>query len=237
MVNYLFAELVDIVELQSLCEQFTQVTGFVTAVLDMEGNVLVETGWQKICTRFHRAAPGTALRCRESDTVLADRLREGEEYSVYRCRNGLIDVAIPIVIDGKPVGRLYSGQFLFEPPDMEFFRRQAEEFGFDETSYLDAVKQLPVVTEDQAKLVMGFLGRLAEMIGRMGLTNRRVDDAVMIVKDSPAMLFRCKATEGRPVQYVSDNVIQFGYEPKVLMSGNFMHSSLVHADDVERIVS
>ncbi|MEA5113868.1 MAG: PocR ligand-binding domain-containing protein [Geobacteraceae bacterium] len=237
MINYSFSELVNIDELRSLCEQFTKLTGFVTAILDMEGHVLVATGWQEICTRFHRSAPGSALRCRESDMILASRLQAGERYSVYRCGNGLIDVVVPIVIDGEQVGRLYSGQFLFEPPDMEFFRRQAAEMGFDEPSYLDAVKKVRVVTEDQARLAMDFLCRLSEMIGSMGLTNRRVDDAVIIVKDSPAVLFRCKATEGRPVRYVSDNVIQFGYAPGWLMSGNVLYSSLVYSEDLQRIAS
>ena len=55
-----FSELVVIGELQSLCESFTGVTGAVTAILDLEGNILVATGWQDICTKFHRVQPLTA---------------------------------------------------------------------------------------------------------------------------------------------------------------------------------
>jgi ligand-binding sensor protein len=67
-----FHDLVDIDELQSLCEIFSKLTGFVTAILDMEGNVLVATCWQEICTEFHRKNPETAEACRESDTVLGE---------------------------------------------------------------------------------------------------------------------------------------------------------------------
>jgi PAS domain S-box-containing protein len=172
-----FSELVEIEELQSLCEHFSQLTGFTTAILDCEGTVLTWTGGQVICEKFHRMNPKSSEKCRESDIVLANRLSEGEEYSVYRCRNGLIDVAVPIIIGETQVGNLYSGQFLFEPPDMDFFRRQAALYGFDEPSYLEAVEKVPVVTEEQVRCVMKFLCLLAGMIGRMGLANRSLKQA------------------------------------------------------------
>jgi ligand-binding sensor protein len=88
-----FTEMVDIKELQALCESFTRVTGGVTAILDLEGNILAQSGWKDICTRFHREHPVASLRCRESDTILAGQLKNGETYNVYKCKNGLVDVA------------------------------------------------------------------------------------------------------------------------------------------------
>jgi PAS domain S-box-containing protein len=169
-----FPELVEINELQSLCEIFSKLTGFVTAILDMEGNVLVATGWQEICTEFHRKNPETAEACRKSDTVLGELLFPGAKYRVYRCKNGLVDVSVPIMVENLQIGRLYTGQFLLAPPDVEFFRCQAAQYGFDETSYLEAVQKVQIVTEEQVAQVMEFLCRLAEMIGRMGLANQRL---------------------------------------------------------------
>jgi PAS domain S-box-containing protein len=173
----LFSELFNIEELQSLCERFTRLTGLATAILDMEGNVLVSSGWQEVCTRFHRSVPETSLRCRESDTVLSSLLGKGEKYSLYQCKNGLIDAAVPISIGDTQLGSLYTGQFLFEPPDMVFFRRQAGLYGFDEESYLEAVQKVPIVTEEQVRCAMGFLCELAGMVGRMGLANRNLAQA------------------------------------------------------------
>ncbi|MDD2321325.1 MAG: PocR ligand-binding domain-containing protein [Geobacteraceae bacterium] len=236
MTFYPFAELVNIEELQLLCEQFTRLTGFGTAILDMEGNVLTATGWQEICTRFHRSTPESACRCLASDTVLASRLQEGEKFCMYRCGNGLIDVAVPLVIDGRQVGRLFSGQFLLAPPDMEFFRQQAAEFGFDEAAYLNAVRKVQVVTEERVHLVMGFLCRLAEIIGESGLANKRAENTGLIAEESPAVLFRWKGSEGWPVVYVSQNITQFGYTPEQLMSGDSNFSTLVHPEDLQRII-
>ncbi|MCK7574959.1 MAG: PocR ligand-binding domain-containing protein [Chromatiales bacterium] len=172
-----FADLVDIDELRSLCESFTTLTGAVTAILDLDGAILVATGWQRICTRFHRVNPQTALRCRESDTVLAGRLHRGETYTVYRCRNGLVDVAVPIHVSGEHVANFFTGQFFLEPPDTAYFRRQAEEFGFDERAYLEALAEAPIFTEQQVRAMMDFLTRLTQVIGEMGVSRLQLQEA------------------------------------------------------------
>ena len=190
-----FVELVDIEELRGLCESFTAVTGAVTAILDIEGNILVATGWQQICTHFHRMQPWTAARCRESDTVLAGRLRQGEAYNVYKCKNGLVDVAVPIMIGGQHVANFFTGQFFFEPPDINFFIRQAKEFGFGEKTYLAALEKVPVFSEAQVKEMMEFLTRLAQLMGEMGLSKLRLQEANAILQASEAEYRHQAATD------------------------------------------
>ena len=114
-------ELLDFEEVNKLLEGFNKSTGFVTAILDLNGNILSKSGWRLICTDFHRVNHDTAKNCMISDTVLANRLKGEEEYHFYKCYNGLIDVAVPIIIKGEHVANLFSGQFFFEEPDFEFF--------------------------------------------------------------------------------------------------------------------
>ena len=40
-------------------------TGLKMSIIDLKGRVLVDVGWQDICTRFHRAHTVTCERCRE----------------------------------------------------------------------------------------------------------------------------------------------------------------------------
>lgn len=52
----------------------------------------------------------------------------------------------------------------------------------------------------------------------------------------PTVVFRWKAEEGWPVEYVSPNVgDQFGYTPKELTSSEFAFASIVHPDDLDRV--
>ncbi|WP_200283294.1 PocR ligand-binding domain-containing protein [Rhabdochromatium marinum] len=171
-----FTDLVDINALRELCQSFTALTGAVTAILDLEGTILVATGWQRICTQFHRVCPQTAARCRQSDTMLAGRLNSGERYNVYRCQNGLVDVAVPIHVSGEHLANFFTGQFFFEPPNLDYFRRQAREFGFDESAYLKTLAEAPVFTETQVHSMMDFLTRLAQLIGEMGLARIHLVD-------------------------------------------------------------
>jgi len=172
-----FSEFVDISELRELCKSFFDLTGAVTAILDLEGNILVATGWQDICSRFHRVNPQPAHRCTESDTVLAGQLKKCEAYNVYQCKNGLVDVAVPIIVGGEHVANFFTGQFFFHPPDEKAFIAQAEEFGFDKKAYLEALHNVPVFSEQQVRVMMEFFLCLARIVGEMGLAGKRREES------------------------------------------------------------
>lgn len=159
--------LLDFERINTLLEGFNKTTGFVTAILDLEGNVLSKSGWRTICTDYHRVNLQTAKKCTISDTVLANKLASGEKYQFYKCLNGLVDVAVPLIINGEHIANLFSGQFFFEKPDRDFFIRQAEEFGFDKDKYLKALDNVPVVDEKRVKQAMDFLLDMTKMIAEM----------------------------------------------------------------------
>lgn len=159
--------LIDFKEVNKLLEGFNQSTGFVTAILDLEGNVLSKSGWRQICTEFHRIHPETALNCSISDTVLANQLSSDEKYHFYQCKNGLIDVAVPIVIKGEHVANLYSGQFFIEKPDPLVFEKQAERFGFDKVAYRMAFDKVPIVSIEKVKTAMDFLLNMTQLISEI----------------------------------------------------------------------
>ncbi|MBF0463787.1 MAG: PocR ligand-binding domain-containing protein [Nitrospirae bacterium] len=172
-MTYKLSEIFDIKELQELSASFTRLTGTHTVILDIDGNILTASGWQQICTKFHRVNPITEVRCKESDFILAEKVNAKEQYNVCRCKNGLVDVAVPIIIDGAHMGNLFTGQFLFEPPNEQYFIRQAEECGFNKDEYLEALSKVPVFTEEYVKMIVDFLLRLAMLIGETGLAKKK----------------------------------------------------------------
>lgn len=170
-------DIVDIDELTALFQSYSDITGMVTALLDLEGNVLIATNWQDSCTWFHRVNEVTSKRCNESDTALAGMLAEGAQYNVYQCRNGLVDIATPVIIDGHHMANFFTGQFFYQKPDLNYFSRQAEDMGFNKDAYLEAIDRVPVYDEETIQQHMAFLVRLAEIVGRMGLANLRTMQA------------------------------------------------------------
>jgi PAS domain S-box-containing protein len=161
-------EVVDCDEIQSLMNDFYALTGIGVGITDLDGTVLVKTGWQDICVKYHRVHPETAKFCQESDTVLTSGVEPGT-FKIYKCKNNMWDIVTPIVIGGKKVGNLFLGQFFFddETPDIATFREQAIRYGFDEDAYLKAYHAIPRWSRKTVDQVMTFYCNLIGMISRL----------------------------------------------------------------------
>ena len=242
-MKYKFNDIFDIDKNQKLLDSFCDALGIAAAIIDIEGEVLVGSRWQRICTEFHRVNERTCVKCIESDTKLSKELLQGKIFSIYNCRNGLIDAASPIIIEGEHVANAFVGQFLLEPPDLDIFRSQAKEYGFDEKAYLNALSQVPIVTEENLPTILNFLSSFAEMVATMGLERLRhleaeeeLKEAYDIISKSPAIAFLWKNDEGWPVEFVSDNVqTLFGYTVEEFISGKVIYSKTIHPDDLDRV--
>lgn len=171
-----FAELVDLNIIKNVFDGFFKVTNFQQSLTDLEGNVLVTVGFKSICSDFHRVHPETLKRCIESDTNLSSlSLNAKGGYACYKCLNGLVEAVTPIIIDGKHMANLFIGQFFLDSvPDREFFRKQAEEFGFHVENYLNALDEIPVYTLAQIEEAVQFLAAQARLIGEMALSNKNL---------------------------------------------------------------
>jgi ligand-binding sensor protein len=137
---------------------------------------LSKSGWRNIA-RSSSSNSGTACICKIGYRI-SRKLEEGKKYHFYKCINGLIDVAVPIVIRDEHIANLFSGQFFFEEPDISFFKKQAQTYGFDEKLYLEALSKVPVVSHENVELIMGFLLNITQTIIEM--TADRLDQIDLI---------------------------------------------------------
>jgi len=76
-------------------------------------------------------------------------------------------------MDGKHVGNLFLGQFLFEdePLDYELFRDQARRYGFDEQEYIAAYERVPRWSREKVDALISFYMKLAELISKLSHGN------------------------------------------------------------------
>jgi PAS domain S-box-containing protein len=172
-MDYKLSDLIDVAKSRSLLESFCEAVGIASAIIDLEGDVLIGVRWQRICTDFHRINESTCRRCIESDIELANELKSGKKFSLYRCKNGMTDAASPIIIEGQHVANAFVGQFLLNSPDKAYFRRQAAEFGFDEQAYLNALDEVAIISKEKIAPIMDFLTSYAETLAAMGLDRIR----------------------------------------------------------------
>ncbi|MCZ7599307.1 MAG: PocR ligand-binding domain-containing protein [Gammaproteobacteria bacterium] len=148
-------DLVDLQQLQVLQDLLNEVAPFPSAIIDNDGTILTATAWQDVCTKFHRQHTECRIDCIKSDQYILDHLAEADPAVTYRCPHGLIDNALPIIVDGQHVANFFTGQFFLEPPDEGYFRAQAQRYGFDETAYLAAVRAVPIWSEAQLQATCG----------------------------------------------------------------------------------
>ena len=191
MTRYNFTQIVDIGQIKRLLEAHFKITGILSAILDADENILVAVGWQELCTRFHRTHPVASKHCRESDAYIKRHLHDcNNGYLDYRCKNGLRDLAVPIIIRGRHLATFFTGQFFYDDdkPDLDFFRAQAREFGFDEEAYLEAVKRVPVITRDHVQTFMEYNLNLVLIMAETGLKNLKLAEEVKKRKNSEAKL-------------------------------------------------
>ncbi len=209
-MNYKLQDLIDMQHFQSLQDRLNEISSFPSAIIDNEGHVLTATAWQDICTKFHRVNEECRVECIKSDQYILSHLHEANPAVSYRCPHGLIDNATPIVIEGVHYGNFFTGQFFLEKPDLAFFRAQAKKYGFDEAAYLEAVKKVPVWTQQQLDSYLFFIQGLIEVISGIGLKNLREIEVKRQLKESEERLVTILDNVGAAI-FIKDAQYRYTY--------------------------
>jgi PAS domain S-box-containing protein len=157
LTKWALGDLVNINALQTMADNLYIISEVPVGILDIDGNILVAAGWQDICTKYHRKNPIASKRCRLSDQYIRNNLHKGD-WVAYKCLNNLWEVALPIVVSGEQLGTIFVGQFFYdnEVIDVEYFRKQAAEFGFDEEEYISALYRMPVFSKQKVEQIIEY---------------------------------------------------------------------------------
>lgn len=165
-IKYGLSNLIDVNVLQHILDDLNRMTGIVGSIFDNNGVIIGTFGSHNVCMRFHRKNPKSLERCNKSDACILKTIQQTRRLFMRRCGNGLIDAGYPIVMEGNIVGTVFNGQIFTENPDMDFFSKQADEFGFDKNSYLEAIKDVPIIPEDKFKWALNFTAGLLKLLRR-----------------------------------------------------------------------
>jgi len=192
-----FSEIVDLDRMQGILENLCGTTGIPGVLVDSEGRVLASVQWRNICSCFHRIHPDSAERCRKSEEYLQSKLRqEGplppSGFFEYRCEFGMVDLARPILVQGRHLASLLLGQFFYAPPDEGFFLEQARHYDYDEDRYLEALRQVPVLPRERVEALLGFQSRMIDLLVEDGL--RRLE-LLQVAREKEQIARQLEATQ------------------------------------------
>lgn len=172
-------DIIDCGEIQTMIEYLFELTSIPVAIIDNKGNVLVGVGWQDICAKFHRVSPASCKNCLASDLQLTTGIQVGE-FKLYKCANGMWDIATPLIIGGQHMGNLFMGQFFFddEEIDVETFKRRAKQYGFNEKEYLNALNHVGRISRSKLESAKGFFLRYANKITKLSYSNIKLSRSI-----------------------------------------------------------
>lgn len=184
-----FANIIDSREIQLMMDDFYSLTRMGIGIIDLKGRILVATGWQDVCTKFHRAFEQSCRNCIESDLYLTRNVEPGK-YLAYKCKNQMWDIVTPIYIGKKHMGNLFLGQFFFEDevPDIGMFAQQAEKFGYHKEKYLAAIERVPRWSHEKVDTLMDFYVKFMSMVSRLSYSNLKLAKSLSDLRETEKSL-------------------------------------------------
>lgn len=160
----------DMEEFERIMENWALATGLATVAVGEDGEYISGCyNFTRFCIDLTRGSQEGKRRCEQCD-------REGKD--TYFCHAGLMDFSIPITLDdGTVLGSLIGGQVLTEEPEEEKFRQKAVELGIDPDEYIEALREVPIKTQEEIDASAHLLGQVINMFVRasyMGKNNANI---------------------------------------------------------------
>lgn len=106
--------------LEEIQNQIARATGLAFVSVNYKGEPITElTSFTPFCQRM-RNGPGLGQQCRQSDAFGVIQAVTTQQRNVFFCPCGLLEVAVPIIVQGQYLGGVLGGQFRCTdaPPDI-----------------------------------------------------------------------------------------------------------------------
>lgn len=149
-------DFMDLSKLQEIQDSFSNSTGLAAIAVGKNGEYITEgSNFTDFCMKYTRGSVEGNKRCVKCDN---------ECTGTYFCHAGLMDFSVDIMINGEKLGSIIGGQILPNPPDEEQFRAKAEELGIDPDSYIEALRKVPLSTEEKIRASADLLGIIVNQL-------------------------------------------------------------------------
>lgn len=155
----------DLSLLDQLMNAWSKATGLATVAVDNDGQYISsEVGFTDFCIKYTRGSKEGCRRCVKCDN---------EGTGTYYCHAGLMDFSQDIIVDGQFLGKIIGGQVLPKEPNEEEFRAMAAELGINPDEYIEALRKVPIRTEESIRASAELLGQVVNMLVNFEYTKKK----------------------------------------------------------------
>lgn len=147
-----------------------QLTGlpfdFVDIGLRHSEQLQAQRGFQPFCRMLYNL-PRACRACARDEQRAVDDCLKKQRCILRRCYLGLMDVYVPVVMNGKIVGLLCTGQFFYRQPTPQDFRRIQKRLaglGVDLAEARRAYFRAPVIAKRRVAAIVDLIQMVVELI-------------------------------------------------------------------------
>lgn len=184
--KYAFSELINIKKIKELMISYYNLTGLSWALIDLNGNIMTSPDGNPIAAGFDYPC----LNVHHGDSKILKKYvkNAAELYKEFSNQKYVDDelmvMAVPIYIDKEHMASILMGHVFLKKPDIETFRKQALDSGFDEAKYLDLLSKIPLHSQDHIHKCLDLLNSLVNVIEELGLEKKKLLDSKNVLKES-----------------------------------------------------
>jgi ligand-binding sensor protein len=178
-------DVIDIELLQKFQDNFAESVDIASVTVDINGNPVTKpSSYTDFCMDFTHSTKVGDDRCAESHRKGGEEAAKTGKPYVYTCHAGLIDFAVPILVEGRQIGTILGGQILNSNPNESKFRQTAKEIGVNENGYVEAVNKVKVTTEKSVKASAEVLHIIANALSKIGYEELKMKGMSQVLSDN-----------------------------------------------------
>ena len=167
------SEVIDVDVLQKIQDYYSKATGLAVVTADYMGNPITKfSNFSKYCSLIRKDAECNDKCCYSDAHGGLEAVRIDKPY-IYTCHGGLVDFAIPIVLEGQYFGSIMAGQVKVDKEsfDSKKCMKQVYNRWHDNTQVIDAYNNVPVISYEKLNAAANMMHIVANHIVEKGIAN------------------------------------------------------------------
>ena len=173
-----FADIFNIDDLQRMQDLFSDATGVASIITHPDGLPITKpSNFTRLCNKIIRKTEKGCANCFKSDALIGKQNPSGP--IVQPCLSGgLWDAGASITVGGKHIANWLIGQVRNEKTDIQSMIQYASEIGANETDFMAAFDEVPVMSVGQFEKVSNMLFAFANELSEKAYANQLLQQQI-----------------------------------------------------------
>lgn len=159
----ILSDLVDKKTVDKFLKTFYKTFGIGCNCVD-ESKVIANISMSKFCSMTRNTEKGCKL-CEACDRDAWKKIKKTGKPALYQCHAGLVDIAIPIIVDNKYLGMIMGGQISTGKIDEQKILELSKQIEIENSQeYLEAAKKIKCIKSKEIKKAVKVLSLIAQTV-------------------------------------------------------------------------